>query len=103
MANYLLAYTGGSMPETEAEREASMAAWGAFLGGFGPSLVDGGNPLARAKTVSGAGVSEGAPSRLSGYSIVSAGSLDEAAAAAKGCPILQNGGNVEVHEIYPVM
>jgi hypothetical protein len=103
MANYLLAYTGGSMPENEAERETSMAAWGAFLGGFGPALVDGGNPLARAKTVSGAGVAEGAPSRLSGYSIVSAGSLDEAAAAAKGCPILKNGGSVEVHEIFPVM
>ena len=28
MANYLLAYTGGGMAETQAEREAAISAWG---------------------------------------------------------------------------
>jgi hypothetical protein len=29
MANYLLAYRGGGMAESDAERAAAMAAWGA--------------------------------------------------------------------------
>jgi hypothetical protein len=104
MATYLLAYTGGGMPATDAEREASMAEWGAFLGGFGDALVDGGNPIGASKTVAPSGaVSDGSPSRLSGYSIITASSLDDAAGRAKGCPILSSGGNVEVHEIFPVM
>ena len=36
---------------------------------------------------------------LGGYIVVSANSLDEAAAIAKGCPILQVGGNVEVRAL----
>jgi len=34
-----------------------------------------------------------------GYSIVKAGSVEEATELAKGCPILAIGGNVEVREI----
>ena len=44
MANYVLAYTGGGMAQTEAEREAAMAAWGAWFGTLGPAIVDAGNP-----------------------------------------------------------
>jgi hypothetical protein len=36
---------------------------------------------------------------IGGYSIVKANSLDEAIELAKGCPILNLGGNVEVREI----
>jgi hypothetical protein len=36
---------------------------------------------------------------VAGYLIVSAPSLDEAAALAKGCPIYQGGGSVEVRRI----
>ena len=32
MANYLLLYTGGSMPESPAEQEAVMQAWNAWFG-----------------------------------------------------------------------
>lgn len=104
MGTYHLAYKGGSMPETDAEREASMAAWGTFLGGLGAAVVDAGNPFGPATTIASSGaVSDGAGSGLSGYSIISSGSLSEATAAAKGCPILAHGGSVEVHEIYPAM
>jgi hypothetical protein len=104
MGTYHLAYKGGSMPETDAEREASMAAWGAFLGGLGEAVVDAGNPFGPATTVAPNGaVSDGATSGLSGYSIISSGSLSDATASAKGCPILAHGGSVEVHEIFPVM
>ena len=104
MGTYHLAYKGGSMPENDAEREASMAAWRTFLGGVGEALVDAGNPFGPATTIASSGaVSEGATSGLSGYSIISSGSLADATATAKACPIFAYGGSVEVHEIHPVM
>lgn len=36
---------------------------------------------------------------IGGYSMVKAGSYDEAIELAKGCPILSVGGNVEVREV----
>jgi hypothetical protein len=39
---------------------------------------------------------------IGGYSIISAGSLDEAAEIAKGCPVFSIGGSVEVREINPM-
>jgi hypothetical protein len=46
--------------------------------------------------VSGAGTDADA---LSGYVVVTAGSLESAVALAKGCPGLPAGGRVEVGEI----
>jgi len=104
MGTYLLAYRGGAMPETDAEREESMQAWGAFLGGLGADVVDAGNPFGPAKPVAASGgVSDGASSGISGYSIISSGNLGDPAVKAKNCPILAAGGAVEVHEIFPVM
>jgi len=45
MANFVLLYSGGSMPESEAERAAVMQAWGAWFGALGSAVVDGGNPF----------------------------------------------------------
>src|SRR6266705_207945 len=45
MANFVLLYSGGSMPETEAEQAAVMQAWGAWYGALGSAVVDGGNPF----------------------------------------------------------
>ena len=104
MGTYHLAYKGGTMPDTDVEREAAMAAWGTFLGGRGDAVVDAGNPFGPAMTIAPSGaVSEGATSGLSGYSIITSGNLTDATASAKGCPILAHGGSVEVHEIFPVM
>src|SRR5262249_49295271 len=89
MGTYLLAYRGGGMPETDAEREESMKAWGAFLGGLGNDVVDAGNPFGPAATIAASGgVSDGAASGISGYSIISAGSLGDATSKAKSCPML---------------
>ena len=44
MSSYVLAYTGGGMPETEEEQAAVMAAWGAWMGGLGDALPDGSLP-----------------------------------------------------------
>ena len=70
MGNYLFAYRGGSMAETQEERDAAMAAWGAWFGQLGGAIVDAGNPFAGSASVGSDGtVSDGAGSGLSGYSV----------------------------------
>jgi hypothetical protein len=107
MANFVLLYSGGGgMAESEAEQAAVMQKWGAWFGEIGSSLVDGGNPFAAgAKSISRDGsVHDGPVGTLAtGYSIISASSLDVAAGLVKGCPVLASGGQVTVYEIQPTM
>ena len=42
-------------------------------------------------------------SSLSGYSIISADSLDAAIALVKGCPVLSSGATIEVRETFEAM
>ncbi len=104
MAKYVLAYKGGGMASTDAEREAAMAAWGAWMGGLGAALTDGGNPFGPSKAMAADGtLSDGAPSSLTGYSILEADSFAAAAELAKGCPIFASGGDIDVYEALQVM
>ncbi len=104
MANYLFVYHGGSGMADEAEQASVMAAWGAWFGRLGDGVVDQGNPTGATKVVSPDGsVADGGPASPSGYSVIRAGSLDEAVAAAKDCPVLAAGGMVEVAETIDVM
>jgi hypothetical protein len=102
MAKFVYAYTGGQMAETPEAQEQAMQAWGAWFGQLGSALTDGGNPFGASATVKSGGGSAGNSSGLTGYSIIEAASLDEATAKAAGCPILQAGGAVEVHEALPM-
>jgi hypothetical protein len=104
MAKYLLAYRGGGMPATDAEREQVMAAWGQWMGSLEDALVDGGSPFGLSRSIASDGsVADGAPSSLTGYSIVSADTIDAATEQARGCPILASGGTIDVYEGIPVM
>jgi hypothetical protein len=104
MPNYLLAYKGGRMAETDAEREAAMAAWGSWFQSLGPAVVDPGNPFGPSKTVAQDGsASDSGAAGLTGYSVLTADSLDAATDLAKGCPVLSNGGTVEAYETVEVM
>ena len=51
MGNFLFAYRGGQMAETDEQRQAAMAAWGAWFGELGAAIVDPGNPFAGSKSV----------------------------------------------------
>jgi hypothetical protein len=104
VANYVVVYKGGGMPDTEAEREKVMAAWGQWFGSLGQALVDGGNPFGPSSTINTDGSTrDGAASGLTGYSILKADSLSAATSLAKGCPMLTSGGSVEIYETLPVM
>ena len=100
MANFLLLYTGGSMPESPAEQEAVMQAWGVWFGKIGSNLVDGGNPFTpKAKSISSTGtVSNGPVGELAtGYTVIKANSLDAAVAAARECPF--SAGRIQNHSL----
>ena len=104
MANYLFTYHGGGTPETEEDGAKVMAAWEAWMGSLGAALVDPGNPVGPSSTVTADGTT--APfhgdDTVTGYSIVTAADLDAATTLAKGCPIREAGGWVEVGEIVPM-
>lgn len=105
MAKYVFVYTGGSMPATEADQAAVMQAWGAWFGGLGNAVVDGGNPFSGdSRRISSDGaVHHGSVGvAATGYSILEAASFDAAVAMAKGCPHLQSGGDISVYEAIPM-
>ena len=100
MAKYLFVYHGGENPETEEEVAAVLDAWGNWLGSMGAAVVDGGNPVGLSHTVSSDGSVQdnGGPNPATGYGLFEAADLDDALAKARGCPILEAGGSVEVAE-----
>ena len=103
MASYLLTYYGGGMPESEAEQAQVMQAWTAWFGALGDAVVDGGNPTSHSRAISPDGSVMDATSAPTGYSIITAESLDAAVAASKRCPVLAGGAAVVVSEIFPAM
>jgi len=98
MGTYALIYTGGGMAEDPAEQQASMDAWMGWFGQLGDAVKEVGAPFAASTAVLGDGSRGEAASRASGYSVLTADSLEAAADLAKGCPILATGGAVEVFE-----
>ncbi len=104
MAKYVFTYSGGGpMPDTQEARDASMAAWEGWFAGLGAAVVDPGNPFGASSTVSAGGVTDGSSSGVNGYTIVTASDLGAACEMAKGCPMLQFDGTVEVHEVFELM
>ena len=102
MSKYLFVYHGGKNPDSEEDVVKVMNAWGEWMGAMGPAVVDGGNPVGMSSTVQADGsvAGDGGANPASGYSLIEAADLDEALAKARGCPILQDGGTVEVAETF---
>ena len=96
MATFLFAYR---MPENYIPgRPAAIAAWSAWFESIGASVADRGNPVYDSGTLGNCG----ADTRAAGYSLVTGDDLDAAMALARGCPVLAEGGGVEVGEITVV-
>ncbi len=103
MANYVLLFHGGSMPESQEEGAKVMQAWTDWFGALGGALVDGGNPASKSKTIAANGSVSDDASGPTGYSIIKADNLDAAVALVKGCPVLQGGASVQVVETFEAM
>lgn len=101
MAKYLFIYHGGGkMPASKDEAKQVMDAWGAWFGGMGTAVIDGGNPVGMSSTVRSDGslADGGGANPVSGYSLIEAKDLADAHKKAKGCPILKGGGSIEIAE-----
>ena len=100
MAKYLFVYHGGCHPETEEETAKVLDAWGQWMGAMGAAVIDGGNPVGMSSTVNpdGSVIDNGGSNPASGYGLFEATDHDDALAKARGCPILEAGGSVELAE-----
>ena len=92
MSTYLYAFRA---PDGYAPPPDTFDRWASWQVQLGARLKDRGNVAFRASAVGDCGPA----TRLGGYSLIRASSLEEAAALARGCPILVAGGGVEVGEL----
>ena len=113
MKDYLLVYRAdyNFMPDrTPEEMQAMTKRWMDWIGGIAAQnkLTDRGNRLqASGKVIKNDNTITNGPyaeikESIGGYSIIKAESYEAAIELAKGCPILTQGGNVEVREISPL-
>ena len=106
MADYVLLYSGGGMPATQAEQAAVLKEWDAWFRKLDGVVVDQGNPFTgKAKMIASDGkTSDGSVGPMAtGYTIIKADSLNAAAEIAKGCPVLKSGAKITVYETLKVM
>ena len=100
MPTYLITYHGGpGMPTDPEAAQQMLAAFQAWVGEVGAAMRDPGAPLAGAKTVSADLEVDGqADAAIGGYTVIDAGSLDEAVALVRSHPFLARGGSLQVNE-----
>lgn len=91
MTKFITIYSGGKYPETPEEGQEIMAAWGAWMGGLGDKLVDGGAPLGPKEFLGGA-----KDSGANGYSIIEAADMAEVKSLCAAHPHLSAGGAIEI-------
>lgn len=106
MSKFVLLYTGGGMPEGEAEQAQVMKDWADWYTDLGSAVADPGNPIGPVskKIASNGAVGNGATEPLvTGYTVLSADSLDEAVRMAQKCPVLAGGSEISVFETFDVM
>ncbi len=100
MAKFMVIYTGGGgMGASPEEQQRIMGEWGVWYDKMGASIVDGGSPFADAKHMSGSGIEDGplGDNPATGYTVITADSLDAAAAACENHPHISHGGQVQVY------
>jgi hypothetical protein len=112
MSEYLYLYRGGMDSNTPPQQmQEQMEKWGAWLKDLGQKgvLKNPGQPLDKSgKVVRGSNktVVDGpfaeAKDLVGGFSIVEAKDLNHAAELARGCPVFNVGGSVEVRPVMKV-
>jgi len=110
MKDFLLVFRTdyNAMPKgTPEQAQAMTKRWMDWIGGIAAQnkLADRGNRLAgggkvlRPNNVVTDGPYTEIKESIGGYSLIKAASMEEAMEIASGCPILTQGGNVEVREV----
>lgn len=106
MSTYVLLYSGGTQPVTEADRKTTTNEWLEWYRKLDKAVIDQGNPFTpMAKNISADGSIHDGPigTLASGYTIIQAMSLDQAVQLAKSCPGLKRGTRISVYETFSAM
>ena len=102
MSKYLYLYTGPATMDGPPDPDV-MAAWTTWMEKVGPALVDAGAPCGPGRaSIKGDG-STGTTSDTTGYSIVSADSLDEAKNLLGGHPYLERADADFAIEVFELL
>lgn len=96
MAKFLVTYHGGGMPSDPAQAAQAVKAFGEWLAKAGKAVVDPGAPVRAVAQLPGDGQVPDAG--IGGYSVIEAGSKDEAVDVLKSHPFVARGGTLQVHE-----
>jgi hypothetical protein len=107
MKEYVFLYRGGERPTSPEQGQQVMQKWMAWFKSMAEKghIKDPGNPLEpTGKIVKGKqAVTDGpfaeAKDVVGGYTLIKAADVSQAAEIAKGCPILDRGGRVEVRPV----
>jgi len=109
--DYLLLFRGGANPEdmSPEQMQSTMNNWMTWMKGLkkskqltlGHPLQDGGKLLSGPKGKNVVPFSD-TPDSIGGYLLIKAKSQADATKIAKGCPIFNNGGTVELRPIQPM-
>ena len=100
MPQYVIVYLGGDQPSSPEEGKKHFSKYMEWLSSLGDSTVSPANPLKNTSTVNTDGtVTTGGTTRMSGYTIIKADSMEVALSIAKACPFLDLGGSLEVSEL----
>jgi len=100
MPQYMFFYLGGELPANPEEGQKHFARYQQWLSDLGDSVVSAAIPFKDTHTVHPDGkVEAGTTTAMSGLSIISMNSMEEALAAASSCPFLEINGTLEVSEM----
>lgn len=108
MSEFVLLYRGGQRPTSPQDGQQVLQKWMAWFKELAANghVVERGQPLEKSGKVVQAGsktVTDGpfaeAKDVVGGYTVIKADDVAHAAEIAKGCPVLDRGGNVEVRPV----
>lgn len=100
MPNYVIVYIGGKQPKSPKDGEKQYKRYREWLLSLGDSVISPANPFKNSFTISSDGsISKGSSTLMSGYTTISANTIEEALERAKSCPFLDIDGTLEVSEL----
>ena len=105
MNEFVFLYRNGERPTSPEQMQQTLAKWTAWLKSLADRghLIDRGQPLDRSGKLVGKLVTDGpfaeTKDLIGGYSLIKARDIAEAAELARGCPVIERSGQVEVRPV----
>ena len=102
MSNYFFGFYANIWPENPEEQQKVMGEWAKWFEQLGDAVVEQGAPTSPGKIIKKDGIVDIESNILKGYTVIRADNLDAAIQMAKGCPGIQDGGEIAIYELMPM-